>query len=62
MTSFTELRRDGIHLEAGCGAGYWVAALRHAGYCVEGVEYATELVEHEGDGAGQHDRGSGRYS
>lgn len=40
-----ELRRDGIHLEAGCGAGYWVAALRHAGYCVEGVEYATELVE-----------------
>lgn len=39
-----ELPRDGVHLEAGCGAGYWVAALRQAGYCVEGIEYAADLV------------------
>ena len=26
-----EMPRDGRHLEAGCGAGYWVAALRRAG-------------------------------
>ena len=35
----------GLHLEAGCGAGYWVAALRHYGFMIEGIEYARELVE-----------------
>ncbi len=35
----------GLHLEAGCGAGYWVAALRHHGLDIEGIEYARELVE-----------------
>jgi SAM-dependent methyltransferase len=35
----------GRHLEAGCGAGYWVAALRQAGLDVEGIEYARDLVE-----------------
>ena len=35
----------GLHLEAGCGAGYWVAALRHQGFSIEGIEYAGELVE-----------------
>jgi SAM-dependent methyltransferase len=34
----------GLHLEAGCGAGYWVAALRHQGLMIEGIEYAQELV------------------
>ncbi len=37
--------RQGLHLEAGCGAGYWVAALRHHGYIIEGIEYSRELVE-----------------
>lgn len=36
---------DGRHLEAGCGAGYWVAALRAAGRNVEGIEYSRPLVE-----------------
>ncbi len=35
---------EGLHLEAGCGAGYWVAALAHAGRRVEGIEYAQDLV------------------
>ncbi len=35
---------QGLHLEAGCGAGYWVAALRHHGFMIEGIEYARELV------------------
>jgi SAM-dependent methyltransferase len=34
----------GTHLEAGCGAGYWVAALREHGFNVEGIEYSNELV------------------
>jgi SAM-dependent methyltransferase len=34
----------GLHLEAGCGAGYWVAALRHRGLLVEGIEYSADLV------------------
>jgi SAM-dependent methyltransferase len=34
----------GLHLEAGCGAGYWVAALRHYGFMIEGIEYARDLV------------------
>jgi SAM-dependent methyltransferase len=35
---------QGLHLEAGCGAGYWVAALRHFGLMIEGVEYSSDLV------------------
>lgn len=34
----------GLHLEAGCGAGYWVAALLHQGLIIEGIEYSKELV------------------
>ena len=34
----------GLHLEAGCGAGYWVAALLFHGLMIEGIEYASELV------------------
>ncbi|HRO22770.1 MAG TPA: class I SAM-dependent methyltransferase [Promineifilum sp.] len=40
-----EMPVEGRHLEAGCGAGYWVAALRAAGRDVEGIEYARDLVE-----------------
>jgi SAM-dependent methyltransferase len=36
---------QGLHLEAGCGAGYWVAALRHYGFMIEGIEYARDLVD-----------------
>ena len=39
------ISRQGIHLEAGCGAGYWVAALRYHGLSIEGIEYASDLVE-----------------
>ena len=39
-----EMPPRGRHLEAGCGAGYWVAALRGAGLDVEGIEYARDLV------------------
>jgi len=39
------MRPDGFHLEAGCGAGYWVAALKHHGFNIEGIEYAHELVD-----------------
>lgn len=39
------LAPNGLHLEAGCGAGYWVAALRRRGLRIEGIEYARELVE-----------------
>ena len=35
----------GMHLEAGCGAGYWVAVLNQRGLRVEGIEYAHNLVE-----------------
>ena len=38
------LTKTGRHLEAGCGAGYWVAALQKRGYAIEGIEYASELV------------------
>ncbi|HEU0003955.1 MAG TPA: class I SAM-dependent methyltransferase [Ktedonobacteraceae bacterium] len=41
----TYLSPRGLHLEAGCGAGYWVAALRQQGFSIEGIEYARELVE-----------------
>lgn len=40
-----ELIKDGLHLEAGCGAGYWVAALNHSGYNVVGIEYSKPLVK-----------------
>lgn len=40
-----EMRSDGLHLEAGCGAGYWVTALTYHGLEVEGIEYAHNLVE-----------------
>ena len=36
---------QGLHLEAGCGAGYWVAALKHHGLNIEGIEYAQNLIE-----------------
>jgi SAM-dependent methyltransferase len=36
---------QGLHLEAGCGAGYWVDALRNHGFKIEGIEYASDLVE-----------------
>ena len=39
-----EMDRNGRHLEAGCGAGYWVAALQSAGYKIEGIEYSRDLV------------------
>ncbi|HXZ04822.1 MAG TPA: class I SAM-dependent methyltransferase [Ktedonobacteraceae bacterium] len=39
------MSQRGLHLEAGCGAGYWVAALRHHGFIIEGIEYAPNLVE-----------------
>jgi len=36
---------DGLHLEAGCGAGFWVAALQQYGLMIEGIEYADGLVD-----------------
>jgi SAM-dependent methyltransferase len=39
-----EMSSQGLHLEAGCGAGYWVAALRHHGLIIEGIEYSSDLV------------------
>lgn len=39
-----ELKSDGIHLEAGCGIGYWVSVLCHKGLRVEGIETAQDLV------------------
>jgi SAM-dependent methyltransferase len=38
------LDRDGRHLEAGCGLGYWVAALAARGYDIVGVESSRDLV------------------
>lgn len=38
------LDADGRHLEAGCGLGYWVAALTARGYGVEGIDSSRELV------------------
>jgi len=45
------LPRTGKVLEAGAGAGTWVATLQGNGYDVEGVEYSRKLVEriHEVD-------------
>jgi len=39
-----ELNKDGKHLEAGCGLGYWVAAMRHWGYDMQGIDYSAPLV------------------
>jgi SAM-dependent methyltransferase len=39
------MSQQGLHLEAGCGAGYWVAALRHYGFMIEGIEYVRDLVD-----------------
>lgn len=39
-----ELDRDGQYLEAGCGLGYWVAALRQQGFDVVGIDYSESLV------------------
>lgn len=38
------LPRQGRILEAGCGTGYWVAALRARGYDAEGVEWGGQTV------------------
>lgn len=40
-----EMNPSGVHLEAGCGAGKWVACLRNYGLNVEGIEYSKNLVE-----------------
>ena len=40
-----ELSPVGVHLEGGCGAGFWVAALQQYGFKVEGIEYAQPLVD-----------------
>lgn len=39
------LNGDGRYVEAGCGPGYWVAALRARGFNVEGVESSKRLVD-----------------
>src|SRR5438046_5195514 len=39
------LARQGLHLDAGCGAGYCVDALRHYGFMIEGIEFAQDLVD-----------------
>jgi SAM-dependent methyltransferase len=39
------LKPSGRYIEAGCGLGYWVAALRARGFDVEGVEYSRTLVD-----------------
>ncbi|MFO7661422.1 MAG: class I SAM-dependent methyltransferase [Chloroflexota bacterium] len=40
-----EMNADGVHLEAGCGAGYWVAALRQNRLNTIGIEYSRDLVK-----------------
>lgn len=39
------LPKAGRHLEAGCGAGFWVAALANRGFDIEGIENSEELVQ-----------------
>jgi SAM-dependent methyltransferase len=39
-----ELNSSGKYLEAGCGLGYWVTALRQYGFDVEGIDYSESLV------------------
>ncbi len=36
--------QGGPVLEAGCGAGWWVAALQAHGYDIDGIEYSAPLV------------------
>ena len=38
------LPKDGKIIEAGCGTGWYVVALKERGYDVEGVDYAEETV------------------
>src|SRR5437867_5527357 len=42
------LDRAGRHVEAGCGPGYWVAALRARGYDITGIESSPRIVEAAG--------------
>ncbi len=42
---FRYLPKSGTILEAGCGTGKWVCALRACGYDIEGIDYAAETVE-----------------
>lgn len=39
------LAKDGAHLEAGCGLGYWVVALRARGYDIDGIDSSPDLVK-----------------
>lgn len=39
-----ELNLDSQYLEAGCGLGYWVAALRQHGFDVVGIDYSESLI------------------
>ena len=41
----TEMSPHGPHLEAGCGPGFWVAALRSQGLDVEGNETSERVVQ-----------------
>src|SRR5687767_12506805 len=41
----TYLPRRGPILEAGCGTGLYVAALRARGYEIEGIDYASETIQ-----------------
>jgi SAM-dependent methyltransferase len=38
------LPKEGVILEAGCGTGQYVAALRARGFNVEGIDYAPETI------------------
>ena len=40
------LDRNGVTLEAGCGTGQWVIALRQRGYNCIGIDYATRTLNH----------------
>ncbi len=39
------LNKKGKHIEAGCGAGYWVEVLRNHGYDIVGIELDNRVVE-----------------
>jgi len=39
------LPRQGTILEAGCGTGHWVAALRARGYDCTGIDFSAETIE-----------------
>jgi SAM-dependent methyltransferase len=40
-----ELDQGGTHLEAGCGLGYWVAALLQRGYDIHGIDFSSALID-----------------